>query len=316
MIRRLGDAETVPGGRVAPAEVEFGDLAMFGQNLAARIDQRRRIVGPVAGAFRQTRHDIDPRTGGRHGQHIAARAGNGLGEARRLGEGPAEIEALGKDNNPAPLLSALLNRSNGTCQVLLRLAELDQDLPHPNQETCAGHPAHCAGMTTVEWAGRYSSRCTSGIANRKESTQCAAGVVFGQLHMPAVEAQNPGLHASLRNQVGDCFAVGTGRCPFVSKRLSELLKTTFYIAPVRINHNDKRRSRACSSPAKRLDRSRVPLAHPLLSTTSAAWQGLGPDLVSRIVQPVKIAADQLNVPLVLGEDRDQGRLTHAPIRAL
>ena len=143
-----------------------------------------------------------------------------------------------------------------------------------------------------------------------------AAVVCDLIHRPVVEAENPGLDVSLRDQVNDHLDVGACGQIRAFESFTELANPPTHLARIGINRYDQRCLGALGPLAICPDRLRIAFTHPLLSTPSCAGQRLKPDFVPLVAEPGQVAADQPLVPLVLGEDHDLRGPTHAPIREL
>ena len=102
---------------------------------ALGVDQHGGVVQPVAGPLDQPGGDVDPVLACRLGQSLGVRAGDRPGQLAGRGVGPAEVQALGQDDERQPPRRRAADR-RGPVQVRVRPAALDQDLGHPDAQRC------------------------------------------------------------------------------------------------------------------------------------------------------------------------------------
>ncbi len=131
-----------------------------------------------------------------------------------------------------------------------------------------------------------------------------------------IEAQYPGFNAPLGDDVGDAFAVVSFHGASGGESVAQLPVTPVHSTGIGIYRDNEGSLGFRRSRAKRLDSLRISVSDPLLSASSAAWQGLDANLVTFEAVPVKIKAHKTSVAFVFGETDDERRSTHAPTRAL
>ena len=106
---------------------------------ALGVDQHGGVVQPVARPLDEPGGDVDPVLAGGLGQALGVRAGDRPGQVAGRGVGPAQVQALGQDDQAAALGGGLADGPDGPAQVGVGLAPLDQDLGHAGLEVWVVH---------------------------------------------------------------------------------------------------------------------------------------------------------------------------------